>query len=315
MLATIVILLLMFISWCDAFIIPSAIRRPTVQLFKRSLNSNLNTNMDSEYEKSLPLPLESIYRQGFGAWVPMGSISSFDTKYPIALEVLGEKYVIWKAPGGNMSEGWSVMRDMCPHRLAPLSEGRVDAVSGCLECPYHGWQFNTQGACTKIPQQDPKQKSLPLVNTASRAFETKVLGDMLFSYLPVPGQKYRDVTSPEQIFPLLPQIKSFTVRELPYSFDFLVENFMDPAHIPFAHHSLQTTRDEARHIPINLLTSLDDGSAIEMSFEDIKRKKEVRQGIMSFKPPFYYYLRTKPSSMKPPKHGKPLSRNSRLYIQ
>lgn len=28
-------------------------------------------------------------------------------------------------------------------------------------------------------------------------------------------------------------------RDLPYSLDFLLENFMDPAHIPFAHHSLQ----------------------------------------------------------------------------
>ena len=42
--------------------------------------------------------------------------------------------------------------DSCPHRLVPLSEGRV-AESGCIECPYHGWQFNgTSGACTKIPQ-------------------------------------------------------------------------------------------------------------------------------------------------------------------
>jgi len=32
---------------------------------------------------------------------------------------------------------------------------------------------------------------------------------------------------------------TYCSRDLPYSFDFLIENFMDPAHIPFAHHSLQ----------------------------------------------------------------------------
>ena len=30
--------------------------------------------------------------------------------------------------------------------LAPLSQGRVDGATGCLECPYHGWQFAADGA-------------------------------------------------------------------------------------------------------------------------------------------------------------------------
>ena len=46
---------------------------------------------------------------------------------------------------------------------------------------------------------------------------------------------------PEEVLPLLltKNLSSFVARDLPYSFDFLIENFMDPAHIPFAHHSLQ----------------------------------------------------------------------------
>lgn len=39
----------------------------------------------------------------------------------------------------------------CPHRLAPLSEGRVDS-SGRIECGYHGWAFNGEGSCESIPQ-------------------------------------------------------------------------------------------------------------------------------------------------------------------
>lgn len=42
----------------------------------------------------------------------------------------------------------------CPHRLAPLSEGRVDK-EGRLECPYHGWSFNGDGSCATIPQEQP----------------------------------------------------------------------------------------------------------------------------------------------------------------
>jgi phenylpropionate dioxygenase-like ring-hydroxylating dioxygenase large terminal subunit len=35
-------------------------------------------------------------------------------------------------------------------RLAPLSEGRIEA--GQLTCSYHGWRFNGEGQCTRVPQ-------------------------------------------------------------------------------------------------------------------------------------------------------------------
>ena len=43
---------------------------------------------------------------------------------------------------------------MCPHRLAPLSEGRIDQW-GRLQCVYHGWCFNGSGDCKFIPQAPP----------------------------------------------------------------------------------------------------------------------------------------------------------------
>jgi phenylpropionate dioxygenase-like ring-hydroxylating dioxygenase large terminal subunit len=53
-------------------------------------------------------------------------------------------------------------------------------------------------------------------------------------------------TPPDEVLPMLNTLSSFTVRDLPYSFDFLVENLMDPAHIPFAHHSLQVLATPCR---------------------------------------------------------------------
>ena len=50
------------------------------------------------------------------------------------------------------------LADQCPHRLAPLSDGRLatDPETGAkrLECSYHGWQFGGCGRCTKLPQLD-----------------------------------------------------------------------------------------------------------------------------------------------------------------
>jgi len=41
------------------------------------------------------------------------------------------------------------VRDECAHRACPLSLGTV--VDGQVQCAYHGWQFNSEGACTKMP--------------------------------------------------------------------------------------------------------------------------------------------------------------------
>ena len=43
-------------------------------------------------------------------------------------------------------------------------------------------------------------------------------------------------------------------RDLPYGWDTLLENIVDPAHIPFAHHGLQGKRDDA--IAINMTSPI-----------------------------------------------------------
>ena len=45
----------------------------------------------------------------------------------------GQELVLWRDGGGT----WRAFRDACPHRLAPLSEGRIEA-DGTLLCAYHG---------------------------------------------------------------------------------------------------------------------------------------------------------------------------------
>jgi phenylpropionate dioxygenase-like ring-hydroxylating dioxygenase large terminal subunit len=39
--------------------------------------------------------------------------------------------------------------DRCPHRNVALSAGRI--VEGTLECGYHGWRFDGEGACRLVP--------------------------------------------------------------------------------------------------------------------------------------------------------------------
>ena len=54
---------------------------------------------------------------------------------------------IWK----DASNSWQAFLDVCPHRLIPLSEGRITDAKE-LQCAYHGWCFEASGKCTAIPQ-------------------------------------------------------------------------------------------------------------------------------------------------------------------
>lgn len=56
-------------------------------------------------------------------------------------------------------------------------------------------------------------------------------------------------------------------RDLPYGWDSLIENFIDPAHVPFAHHGLQGKRDDA--VPINMTVPISMGDeGFQYEWED-----------------------------------------------
>jgi phenylpropionate dioxygenase-like ring-hydroxylating dioxygenase large terminal subunit len=65
-------------------------------------------------------------------------------------DYLGEPVMIGRTRAGAVY----ALRDVCPHRAAKLSAGKVSAEPGggeTVECPYHGWRFRTDGACARIP--------------------------------------------------------------------------------------------------------------------------------------------------------------------
>ena len=64
---------------------------------------------------------------------------------PIQALILGERVVLYRS-----EEGVHAFKDLCIHRGAPLSLGKIK--DGCLVCPYHGWEYNSKGECVKIPQ-------------------------------------------------------------------------------------------------------------------------------------------------------------------
>jgi len=216
-----------------------------------------------------------------GTWLPIGSKSSLPPSSGTPIKIANQNYVIWKNP---KTDSWSLVKDVCPHRLAPLSQGRIDEETGCIECPYHGWQFSETGKCVKIPQSKKGE-----IGKNVESVEVIETGDILWGKFELENANFNK--RPDIVFPELKNVKTCLTRELPYSFDFMVENFMDPAHIPFAHHGLQGVRSDGIDIPMQVLTSKEDSNELEIHFTD-RIMGKMRTGIVSFTSPTYYHFRT-----------------------
>ena len=111
----------------------------------------------------------------YSQWCPVMPICDLDKRRAHVKKVIGLDVVVW---WDRNEETWKVFDDRCPHRLAPLSDGRIDQW-GRLQCAYHGWCFNGSGNCKFIPQappNGPKVKTLefksPMLRTWDQHFAT-----------------------------------------------------------------------------------------------------------------------------------------------
>lgn len=192
----------------------------------------------------------------FQHWYPISPIEDLDPQSPTPIVLLGRNYVVWKSPTSNQ---YHVFLDQCPHRLAPLSEGRVDEKTGHLMCSYHGWQFDSEGVCTQIPQaEDPNLIAKNREHYCVASLPTQEANGLLWVW---PDVESAAIASSHPL-PLSPQIDeslgfvwSSMVRDLEYDWQTLIENVSDPSHVPFAHHGVQGKRDRATALPIKIIQS------------------------------------------------------------
>ncbi|KAF2937264.1 pheophorbide a oxygenase, chloroplastic-like [Oryza sativa Japonica Group] len=190
-------------------------------------------------------------------WYPVSLVEDLDPSVPTPFQLLNRDLVIWKDP---KSGEWVALDDRCPHRLAPLSEGRIDE-TGCLQCSYHGWSFDGSGACTRIPQaapEGPEAKAVRSPKACAIKFPTLVSQGLLFVWPDENGWEKATATKP----PMLPKefedpaFSTVTIqRDLYYGYDTLMENVSDPSHIEFAHHKVTGRRDRARPLPFKMESS------------------------------------------------------------
>ena len=160
-----------------------------------------------------------------------------ETAEATPVSIFNEPLVLWR----DASNQLHCANDVCPHRSAALSEGRIR--DGKLECLYHGWQYSGEenGACVTIPQLAekatiPKQACL-------RMRKIRVEEGIIWVWM---GDEDTETGPPLSGFNV--GSKEFSDKgfisydfqiDLPYDHSYLVENLLDPAHIPISHDRTQ----------------------------------------------------------------------------
>ena len=79
-------------------------------------------------------------------WYALAFSDEITTK-PSRHRVLAQDLVMWRDRRGHVH----ALSDLCVHRGARLSAGWVDDAGENIVCPYHGWGYGADGACTVIP--------------------------------------------------------------------------------------------------------------------------------------------------------------------
>jgi len=150
-------------------------------------------------------------------------------------EVMGEPVLIGRTrPAEGATGTVFALRDICPHRAAPLSAGRIVDRPGegqTVECPYHGWRFGTDGRCAAIPslvEDQPETTNRIRV----RSWPVAESQGMVFVFM---RSDPRDDTAPDHDPPVFPGIvggeaKRVEAMDFDRHIDHAVVSLMDPAH-------------------------------------------------------------------------------------
>lgn len=143
------------------------------------------------------------------------------TQHPHAITLWEQAIVLYRDDAGTVQ----ALEDRCPHRQVKLSAG--DVVNGRMVCAYHGWAFDSAGACVDVPYLSERQK---LPTCTLRTYPVREQDGFIWLF---PGEAEQAEATPPLGVPEwehLNYIGSTAVIDVDCHFSFLIENLMDMYH-------------------------------------------------------------------------------------
>lgn len=222
-------------------------------------------------------------------WYPIAVMEFLDPSRPHPVQLLGKELVLWR----DRNNQWRCFEDRCPHRLVPLSEGRVEA-DGTLLCAYHAWRFDETGKCVSIPQSKDKATENQHLNnprSCAIAYPTQEQQGLLWVW-PESGDQaeQESQTRKPRIIPELEEksdkvVKLFWyVRDMPFGWDYFMENVCDPAHVPVSHHGMMGSRyKDAKYYDMIREREISTQNGFAFSLEPVA--PTIEKAVHDFQPP------------------------------
>jgi len=124
------------------------------------------------------------------------------------------------------------LRDICPHRAAPLSAGRIR--EGMVECPYHGWRFKPDGQCSHIPSILQNQ-AMEVGGIRVPSYPAREQDGLIWVYVAADEPDTKPNAQPPRVPIANPKPRWVESQTFPCGIDHAVIGLMDPAHGPYVH--------------------------------------------------------------------------------
>jgi len=145
---------------------------------------------------------------------------------PLQVWALGEPWMVARVGAARTLVAFA---DRCPHRLAPISAGRI--IDDQIECAYHGWRFDTEGRPAAIPALGDGATLPPRACLRSVAAVAEHLG-LIWIAIEDPLAPLPILSGASEPGALMARCE---IVRTPASAVQLIDNFMDAAHFPFVH--------------------------------------------------------------------------------
>lgn len=173
-------------------------------------------------------------------WYPMATSEELQDK-PLHVKALGQEFVVFRGADGVAK----CLSNTCTHRGGSLAHGKING--DCIQCPYHGWEFNETGECTRIPSLGPNP-TIP-ARTRIDAYPVDERHGLVFAFL---GDLPESERPPIIDVPEWGQegwrgtLQTYTIN---CNYERSIENGVDPAHNEFVHdtHGFQG-EDQEYHV-------------------------------------------------------------------
>ena len=161
-------------------------------------------------------------------WYPVAQVDEVKNDEPLQVQILGVKLVAFRD-----SEGVArVLSDTCIHRGGSLGKGWIK--DGCVVCPYHGWRYQGDGKCVKIPTFGDVVK--PPARAKIDSYPTQEKYGIVFAFLgDLPEEERPPIFEIPEVGDDKWRFNDTVVFEINAYYERSVENGLDAAHNEFVH--------------------------------------------------------------------------------